>query len=68
MFEDLLTKAFKILYEIEENKEYVFDNLELIERCINRADIIYQEQQNNNYLLFEAISNYEDKWKKSQMD
>lgn len=64
VFEGLLNDVIEVFYNAAYNEQFIDVNTDLINRCADRADIIYQEQQNNKFLLIEAISRYEDSFSK----
>lgn len=42
LIQQLLDEVIDVFYQIEINKQFVEDNIDLIYRCIERAETIYE--------------------------
>lgn len=52
---ELLNPFINIMYETFLNRRYIENNLDLIIRCIERADIIYLNQRTENFIELEEL-------------
>jgi hypothetical protein len=63
IYKILLDEFIPIFYNYYQNQMFILENLELLERCIERADLIFEYQRIDEFIEIETIFDFNE-WHK----